>query len=648
MLKGRTSHAIVNNMKDHFEHLLTLLALEEAEEIEQFKKEFVQKTPEEREKSGKALLRLIVSEFHYSPGGHRLVSFRYESGKPLPVYSPDVGDMVHVCRDWNAFFDLPAGIVYEKNKEVITVALHREPPAWLNEDGIYHLNLSNPRATFQKMAEALKEIQAAQHNRLAYFRDLSLGLKKPQQKDPVPIESTSFFNCRLNRSQKEAVCKALEAEDIMLIQGPPGTGKTTVLIEIIRQVISRGQLVFATAPSNIACDNLLEGLVSAGLSVLRLGHPARIMNHLRKFTLDFQLSHHPYSKMVDELEAELHHAYRRRERRQERGGISRNERIQMADEIRNLKWEIRTLESNILEQVLKTPSVFVGTPASAGDPLLKGKQFDLVVMDEATQAIEPTAWLALRSTQKMVFAGDHFQLPPTVLSPKALEGGLGRTLFERCHDLLEEEFKALLNVQYRMHEKIMNFSSGRFYGGKLMADPSVKEHTLADLPNAVAAPETRQPLLFLDTAGRGFEESLEPGSQSRYNIQEAELVLEELNKLLKSGVLPEQIAVVSPYSAQVRWLADRIPEPKIEIASVDSFQGREKEAVLLSLVRSNVEGELGFLTDTRRMNVAMTRAKRKLIVIGDSATLAHIPFYRDFLQYAESIGGYRSSWEDRV
>jgi ATP-dependent RNA/DNA helicase IGHMBP2 len=295
--------------------------------------------------------------------------------------------------------------------------------------------------------------------------------------------------------------------------------------------------------------------------------------------------------------------------------------------------------------VLAEARVIIGTHASAADYLLKKRTVDLVVMDEASQATEPSAWIPLLRAQKAVLAGDHFQLPPTVRSKDAEAGGLAVTLFERFQRIAGEAFKTLLRVQYRMHEKIMNFSSRQFYQGQLIADDSVKSHCLADLEGVTRHPETEEAFVFLDTAGRGFEEKREPGSESRYNPEEAGLVTAQVQKLLELGVRPEDMAVISPYSAQVRYLTLKIDEPRIEVDSVDGFQGREKEVVILSLVRSNMEGEMGFLADTRRMNVAMTRAKRKLFVIGDSATLCVIPFYQNFIQYSESIGAYRSSWE---
>ena len=255
------------------------------------------------------------------------------------------------------------------------------------------------------------------------------------------------------------------------------------------------------------------------------------------------------------------------------------------------------------------------------------------------------SWIPITRGKKIIMAGDHFQLPPTVRSQAAEDKGLGISLFERYYEILPEDSRALLVQQYRMHEKIMNFSSREFYGNKLVADESVRHHVLADLPGVEKTEDTTEPLLYIDTAGKGFEEKLESGSESRYNPEEAGLVLRLLQKMTALGVPPEEIAVISAYSAQVRLLASRTPDPRIEIDSVDGFQGREKELVIVTLVRSNLLGEMGFLADTRRMNVAMTRAKKKLIVIGDSATLASLKFYKDFLRYAEETGSYKSLWE---
>lgn len=635
----------MNETENHFLRLARLLDLEEAEEIEQFREDFLHLTPEQREKAGKALLRLSLQESHFSPAGHRLMSFHYASGKPLPMFTFEIGDVVSLSCEGLELSKYPIGTVFEKDAERVTVAFDWLHEDWLDEQGLYNLNRAGNRATFKKMREALETVRTARHGRLAFFRDLSLGLKPPREADPVKPESFSFFNSRLNDWQKKAVLTVLESADVAIVHGPPGTGKTTVLVEVIRQAIKEGKFVFATAPSNTACDNLLECLVREGVPALRLGHPARIMEHLRDHTLDYKSAQHPYADIIDRDEKEIDALYRKLDRHKERRSLDWDDKREIRDRIRELKDDVRRLEDEVLVQVLEQAPVMIGTHTSAMDFVLRDRSFDLLVMDEAAQATEPSAWIPLLKAKKVVLAGDHFQLPPTVRSKEAEAGGLAKTLFERLHEMIPDTFKALLRVQYRMHESIMNFSSRQFYQGKLVADESVKKHCLADLEGVQKAPETEEVFLFLDTAGRGFEEKQEPGSESRYNPEESALVLREVKKLLELGVRAEDIAIISPYSAQVRLLTAGRPDARLEVDSVDGFQGREKEVVVLSLVRSNMEGEMGFLADTRRMNVAMTRAKRKLLVVGDSATLSAIPFYQNFIQYAEAIGGYKSSWE---
>lgn len=629
----------------HFDTLRHLLEYEEAEELEQFRLDFIQMSPEEREKAGKALLHLRLSDSHFNPAGHRLLTFVYADGRPLPVFTFEIGDIVSFSRDGLELDRYPTGTVYEKEKDSITVAFDRIHEDWIDDAGLFHLNRSGNRATYKRMYEALEEVRMSGHNRAALFRDISLGLKAPHAGDPIKIESIRFYNERLNTWQREAVRSVLQSPDLSIVHGPPGTGKTTVLVEIIRQAVREEKFVYATAPSNTACDNLLECLVAADLPALRLGHPARIMDHLRDHTVDFKTAAHPQAGEVEEREKEIDSLYLRLDRHRDRRTLAGEEKRTIHERIRELKREVRDLEEHILHQVLMEARVIVGTHASGLDFVLRGRSIDLLVMDEASQAIEPLAWIPLLRSKKAVLAGDHFQLPPTVKSKKAEEGGLAQTLFERLHGVLPDEFKSLLRVQYRMNETIMNFSSRQFYQGKLIADESVRSHLLRDLTGVADAPETREPFLFLDTAGRGFEEKLEAGSESRYNPEEAEIVVREVRKLLEQGLQAKDIAVISPYSAQVRYLTQMIEDRGIEIDSVDGFQGREKEAVILSLVRSNVEGEMGFLVDVRRMNVAMTRARRKLLVVGDSSTLSAIPFYQNFIQYAEASRAYRSIWE---
>lgn len=640
-------------IEKHFLHLTRLLRDEEREEQDRFKKDFLDRKPEEREKKGKAIFRLDLLETHYNPSGQKLLTFALQSHRPLPRYSLSPGDVVSLSGFQTPPEDCPAGTVYEKDRFRITVAFNGRIPGWIESEKSYQLSLSENRTTYQRMYEALQMTRTAEHSRIARLRDISLGLKKPLLGDPVSEEVVESFDPTLNEDQKKAVKMALETEDVLLIHGPPGTGKTRVLTEIIRQAFRQGQTVLVSAPSNAACDHLVECLVKKKVSVTRLGHPARVTENVREHTLSYKLAAHPYAKMIDEHEAQLEQLARQKERRQDRRVMSWEERNEMRDEVHRLRDDIRDLKTQIFKQVWNASDVVVATHTVCGDPLIRAKAFDWVILDEATQGIEPATWIPMRHGGKVILAGDHCQLPPTVFRSKPGERGLSFTLFERLHAVLDAKFKVRLERQYRMHGNIMDFSSQEFYDGALVADPSVVGHTLKDLPKINTEGLDGAPVIFLDTAGLGYEEEIEDGTESRYNSQEAKLVVKELEGLLRAGVSPEEIAIISPYSAQVKLLTGMILGDKgdpgdlaaLEIDSVDAFQGREKEAVIVSLVRSNREGQLGFLTDTRRMNVAMTRAKRKLIMIGDSATLSNHTFFEDLLRYVESVDGYRSAWE---
>ncbi len=630
--------------KSYFLFLKKLVALEENEENEEIRNEFLQLSPKERELRGKALLDIELNERHFSPAEHELATFSRRHQKPLPLFSLEVGDIVSLFPEGLKDVDYPVGTVYEKSSSTITVAFNKALPDWLEKGITYQLHKSVNRVTYKRMIEALDAVLETENTRLADFRDISLKEKVPAISHSA-VDDIAWYDDSLNKSQKEAVRKSLIVKDIALVHGPPGTGKTTALIEIIRQSILRKHSIFVTAPSNTACDNVLERLIEKGVNVIRLGHPARIAVSLREHTLDFKLALHPLSQEIADHQSHLDRLFKRQERYRDRRSPGRGAEREIGDQIAELKDDVRRLRKEIFTRVMKEAEVIIGTPTGIQDKSIREKIFDILVIDEATQATEPLTWIPMTRAKKVIMAGDHFQLPPTVRSREAEAQGLGVTLFERFYEILTEDYRQLLERQYRMNEKIMGFSSMEFYKNLLIADESVKSQTLSGISGVKECTESTEPFLFVDTAGKGFEEKLEEGSESRYNPEEAQMVLDQLRKMIEIGVHPKEIAVISPYSAQVRLLASQSPHPDVEIDSVDGFQGREKELVIVSLVRSNMEGEMGFLADTRRMNVAMTRARRKLIVIGDSATLSSIKFYADFIKYSESIGGYKTAWE---
>jgi ATP-dependent RNA/DNA helicase IGHMBP2 len=396
--------------------------------------------------------------------------------------------------------------------------------------------------------------------------------------------------------------------------------------------------VLAAAPSNLAVDNLVERLVESGLSCVRLGHPARVLPALLSHTLEAQAEEREPARIARGLVEEAI-ALRRSaaKRRQKRGpGRFSTSREQYRD-ARSLLAEARALEARAEAEVLERARVVLATLTSLDAPPLAGRRFPLAVVDEATQAVEPALYLALLRADRAVLAGDHLQLPPTVLSAEAQAGGLGVSLFERLVESFGDAAKVTLAEQHRMNARIMAFPSEALYGGALRAHPAVADRAVDD-----------SPLEVVDTAGRGFEDGTPEGSDSKHNEGEAELAAAEVRRVLALGVPAGEIAVISPYDAQVQRLRALLApevEAGLEVDTVDGFQGREKEAVVVSLVRANEAGEVGFLADVRRMNVALTRARSKLVVVGDGATVSRHPFYERFLRHAQAAGAWRSAWD---
>jgi len=378
---------------------------------------------------------------------------------------------------------------------------------------------------------------------------------------------------------------------------------------------------------------------------VRLGHPARVMADLRAHTLDLLVQEHPDVRLARKLVKEAMGLFRRAGR-YTRAKPAPGARQESRQEARNLLADARRLETQAVEHILDTADVLCATTTALGSEVLGRRRFDLGVIDEACQSTEPGCWVPLLWCDKVVLAGDHCQLPPTLVSREAAAEGLGVSLFERLMTLFSGSIARQLIVQYRMHRAIMDFSSREFYEARLQADPSVCEHVLADLSGVVASGSTQLPIEFIDTAGAGFDEEVEPDGESRLNRQEAALVCRKVQGLLDCGVAAGDIAVIAPYAAQVRLLREQLPVPGLEIDSVDGFQGREKEAVVISLVRSNPRAEIGFLQDVRRMNVAMTRARRKLLMVGDSATLSAHPFYHRMIEYFDTFGAYTTVLEE--
>lgn len=634
-IKGARPEATVSH-DEHFLRLHQLLDLESRAETHQLAERVASLSPAQAEATGYGLGNLVLREGHGGLGGRFLATLgRKNAGERLPWHRLGPGTPV-VLTAMNARRpDGQRGIVADRAETFVRVAFD-EPP---DEDAeLVRLDLAPDEASRVRMRQALETARAARKGRLADLRGVLLG-DKPSS-TPLVVDAPPGS---LNDSQNDAIRLALAAKDVAVIHGPPGTGKTTTVVEFIRRAVRRGEKVLVCAPSNLGVDNVMEKLLAQGERVVRLGHPARVLPGLREHTLDLIAEDHPDTRAARKL-AKQAFALFRQAGKWTRSKPQPGERQAQRQEARAMLADSRRMENLAIARILGSTSIVLSTLTGLDGDLLGDRRFDLLVIDEACQSTEPAAWIALTRADRVVLAGDHCQLPPTVLSPEAERAGFGVSLLERIVALFGPAVTRRLDVQYRMNEAIMGFSSAEFYGGTLIADDSVRQHRLTDLPGIVSDEFTASPVTFIDTAGAGYDEEKEDEGESKRNPQEAELATAKVRQLLDAGV--RDIAVIAPYAAQVRLLRRLLEDvPEVEVDSVDGFQGREKEAVVVSLVRSNAEGEIGFLNDTRRTNVALTRARRKLVVIGDSATLAGSPFYRRMCDYFEAIGAYRTVWD---
>lgn len=626
---------------DHFQRLANLLEMESDAEAQQILERMRHLSGDEAEKAGDGLVDLVVQEEQGGLGGRFLLTLAKRDRRRLPWTRLQSGTPVLLSPQESKGDTGWRGVVCERGDNSITVAFN-EPIEDEREQAAYRLNLSSDEAARLRQRQALHQARIAERDRLAELRSILLGETAPTFKPPTeftPLDSS------LNESQRAAVRLALSANDLAIIHGPPGTGKTTTVVELIRQAVRRGEKVLVCAPSNLAVDNLLERLLAHDEKAVRLGHPARVLPQLREHTLDLMIDQHPDMRQARKFAKEAFALFRQASK-WTRGKPEPGARRDMRQEGRALLADARKLEALALERILNATPILCSTTTGLDSEIIGQRRFDLLVIDEACQTTEPGCWIPLLRSHRVVLAGDHCQLPPTVLSVEAARQGFGISLLERLADRYGDQATRLLTVQYRMHEQIMDFSSLEFYDGVLQADESVRQHRLCELPGVQAGPLTEMPVQFIDTAGAGYEEELEPDGESRLNPQEATLVARKVRALLDAGVSAADVAVIAPYAAQVRRLRQLLAIEGLEIDSVDGFQGREKEAVVLSLVRSNGEGEIGFLADVRRMNVALTRARRKLLVVGDSATLSVLPFYQRLFEYFEAIGAYQTVWEE--
>jgi ATP-dependent RNA/DNA helicase IGHMBP2 len=625
-----------------------LLKLERNADLEQYRQKVLLRSLKDRTKEGSTWYPVTLKRDYIGTGERPVIEVErtnhldqphsFQSGKLVSVFSNASGksENEHVN-----------GVINYVRDNIMVVTLNAdEAPDWI-EDGMLGVDVMFDEMTYREMEFALREVIKAEDNRTARFKQLLLGTEQADfNAKRFDITGLNI----LNDSQIEALNKMLKAKDVAFIHGPPGTGKTTTLVQVIKFTIKQEKQVLVTAPSNAAIDLLVDKLSEQGLNVLRIGHPARVTEQSLSKTLDARIAAHPNYQELRALRKKMEQVRATAMKfKKNFGWEQKQERRLLMQEAKALKADADMLEFYITNDLLQNSEAICCTLVGSSHPILRGKKFKTAFIDEAGQALEPACWIPLLRTERAIFAGDHQQLPPTIKSNEAAQKGLAKTLFEKGI-AKQPHCVSMLDVQYRMNEFIMRFSSEVFYKNKLIAHESVKHGLLR--PH-------QMPVEFIDTAGCGYNEKQDPETLSRSNEEEAQLLIQQIEMLVEdigAGAWNEEqitMAIITPYRAQVDYLK-KLSEASpalapvsalISINTVDAFQGQERDVVAISFVRSNDKGEVGFLGDIRRTNVAMTRAKKKLIMIGDSATLGAHDFYLNLLDYVQKENFYKSAFE---
>lgn len=617
--------------QEHFLNLLELLKIEKQADFEQFQR-FMQNTSLQVQKEkGVTWHPLQIVESGYGLGDYPYLivertqlidrSHQFYGGNSIVIFS--------TLEEYKEE-EVKGSIHFVNRNQMKINFLVDELPDWINK-GKLGVRLYFDEGSFQQMEKTLHNLSSNQHPRALELANILLGNQKAH------FEKSHLFEIpTLNYSQNKAVHEILTAYDVALVHGPPGTGKTTTLVEAIAQLAKHEKNILVTAPSNAAVDLLTEKLAEAGLSVLRIGNLSRIDEKVVVHTLEQLMTKHPQYKEIKKARKEAQELRKiATQYKRSFGKEERQQRNLLLQEAKNVAKHGIATENHIIETLLNHSQVITTTLVGSNHHYLEKIHFKTVFIDEAAQALEPATWIPISKAEKVVLAGDPFQLPPTVKSDLAKKKGLAISLME--HGIQQLEKVSLLDTQYRMNELIMNFSNQEFYKNQLKADKNVANHCLID----------EFPMEFIDTAGCSFEEESVEGSTSLHNVEECKLIQKHLEELQNRHQAEEYtVGVISPYKGQVEYMKTVFSsQENVSINTIDSFQGQEKDVIYISLVRSNLDGEIGFLKDYRRMNVAMTRAKKKLVIIGDSGTLGNDKFYNNFLNYCEKIEAYKTAWE---
>lgn len=606
-------------MKAHFDALLKALLAEKAFELETYRSLVGDRPMKERITEGVTLYPLDFFDQRYTAFDELILDFRVNTEQNGKLFGTNGKCQLFSS---NHSETLDATILSSREGTISIVLNSEEVPDWLKE-GKLGLNAQCDTRTYDVQIKALEELSESKRGLAFDFYN--------KRFEGYPADHFQPDD-RLNSSQNLAIEAILSSAQLHVVHGPPGTGKTRTLVSAILKLLNQGKRILVAAPTNAAVDHITQELFHAGTDVLRYGNSFKIDAKVTELTLLHRIQHHPDLAVVARLSKEAE-TIRKKAYRYVRnfGPEELAERKQLRQELKEIRKDIRSIEKQIKEFTLEKARLVSGTLIGLQQEELLRQHFDVLIVDEAGQALEPAIWSLARHADKLVMAGDPFQLPPTLVSNPAIQSPLGVSLIETAMRLNHPT--TLLDTQYRMNDLIMQFSNQKFYQGLLKSAPTVlNQHLKTD---------SFLPVEFIDTAGCGFDE-MRDDHGGIGNSEEAAVLLKRLRELVDESI---SIGVISPYRKQVLLIQDCMEHQTATVQTIDSFQGQERDVILISLVRSNHSGEIGFLKDYRRMNVAMTRARLKLILIGDSATLGADPFYADLLTYIEQRGSYRSAYE---
>jgi len=634
------------NLEKRLENLKEAIDLEYNYEKKRYEETLKSKSIKELAEDGMIWYPLQILESGYTVGEYPFLTLELDESKLVP-HQFKSGSMIKFFQNQDGNIHLNserASIYYISNNQVKIILECDEFPDWYR-DGKIGIASDFDEKSIKEMKIALNEITNAKNNHLADLRDKFYGIKLTSSIQPI-----SFFpkNQSLNSSQINAIEHILGLEDFLIIHGPPGTGKTTTLVEAIYQLSKKEKQVLVCSPSNSATDLLVEKLFSIGLKVLRLGNISRVNESVLSQTLDYKIDKSSEMLEIKKLRRKADE-YRKMASKYKRqfGADEREQRRLLINEVKEINKHIRWIEDFLVKKIMEESQVICTTLVGTRHNYLKDMRFNTVIIDEVSQALEPATWIPILKADKVILAGDPFQLPPTIKNIEAEKLGFNTTLLDVGYKIENRVF--LLDTQYRMKSEIMGFSNILFYNNQLKAAENTDAHFFQI--DEIVFP----PMLFVDTAGCGFEEKRNINTESLYNPDECKLLFDYMQKILvdlKYQYDDFSIGVIAPYREQVEYMKRYDKEfsqlslsYSIDISTIDSFQGQERDIIFISLVRSNYEGSLGFLKDYRRINVALTRAKKMLRVFGDGATLSQDKFYSQWLNYTQSNNAYQSAWE---